>query len=183
MKSGTDLGSQVRAFRKKRKLSLTALSQLTGIAASNLSSIELNKTSPTLSTLVKIADAFHLRVGAFLDEALYHNAVTCAYGEAKLEKSTSRGATVALLTSGIPMGNLQVRVFSLEPHSEQCPLGGEGTDRFLYCVHGLVTAHVDGESLPIEELDGLYLRSDASATIENSGSGTAVVLCAGNASR
>ncbi len=34
------VGEQIRAFRKKKKLSLTDLSKITGIAASNLSSIE-----------------------------------------------------------------------------------------------------------------------------------------------
>jgi transcriptional regulator with XRE-family HTH domain len=62
------VAEQIRAFRKKKKLSLTDLSKLTGIAASNLSSIELGKSSPTLNTLVKIASAFHLRAGLFLDE-------------------------------------------------------------------------------------------------------------------
>lgn len=177
MKSAIDLGSQVRAFRKKRKLSLTALSQLTGIAPSNLSSIELNKSSPTLSTLVKIAGAFHMRVSAFLDEVLYSDTVSCTARDAKLEESSSRGVTIALLTAGVSMGSLQVRVFSLDSNSERCPLGGEGTDRFVYCVHGRATAHVGSETVFIDALDGLYVRSDVSATIENEGDKNLVMLC------
>ena len=53
-----NLGANIRASRNKRKMSLTELSEKTGIAASNLSSIELGKSSPTLNTLVKIAAAF-----------------------------------------------------------------------------------------------------------------------------
>ncbi len=56
------VGARIRLYRRKKNLSLTDLSRLTGIAASNLSSIELNKTSPTLNTLIKIADAFDMKV-------------------------------------------------------------------------------------------------------------------------
>ncbi|MEI8183199.1 MAG: XRE family transcriptional regulator [Desulfomonile sp.] len=176
MKSGSDLGAQIRAFRKKKKLSLTALSRLTGIAASNLSSIELNKSSPTLITLVKIADAFHMRVGAFLDEALYSSAVLCAARTARAENSSNRGCSINLLTVGVSMGNLQARVFSLESNSDPCPLGGEGTDRFVYCLNGVVAVHVGDETLLIEARDGLYLRSDVAATIENTGKDDVSVL-------
>ncbi len=39
--SDKDVGVLIRAYRKKKKLSLVELSNRTGIAASNLSSIEL----------------------------------------------------------------------------------------------------------------------------------------------
>lgn len=63
-----DVGSKIRIFRLRKKISLNELSRMTGIAVSNLSSMELGKSSPTLSTLVKIADAFEVRAGVFLDE-------------------------------------------------------------------------------------------------------------------
>jgi transcriptional regulator with XRE-family HTH domain len=73
-----NVGAKIRAFRKAKGLSLVELSKRTGIAPSNLSSIELNKSSPTLSTLLKIAHAFEMRLGEWLDEALYSKATLCS---------------------------------------------------------------------------------------------------------
>ena len=48
--SEVNIGAKIRWYRKRKNISLAQLSAVTGIAASNLSSIELNKTSPTLNT-------------------------------------------------------------------------------------------------------------------------------------
>ncbi len=69
--SEIDAGAKIRSYRKRKGLSLTRLSEITGIAASNLSSLELNKTSPTLQTLARIADAFDVKISEFLDEIFY----------------------------------------------------------------------------------------------------------------
>ncbi|MBM4328793.1 MAG: helix-turn-helix transcriptional regulator, partial [Deltaproteobacteria bacterium] len=82
-KPGTRLrvGPNIRELRKRKGLSLPKLAKLTGIAASNLSSLELNKSSPTLNTLVRIAAAFNMKLGAFLDEVVYEKAVVRRRGQ------------------------------------------------------------------------------------------------------
>jgi len=171
-----DLGAQIRAYRKKKKLSLIALSRLTGIAASNLSSIELNKSSPTLITLVKISRAFDMKVGAFLDDVLYSKAIFCCGSKAGVEKTSSRGVSISLLTAGMFPGRLHARVLSLETDSQSFAVDGQGTDRFVYCLKGSVAALVDDEKYVLMPNDGIYLRPDAVAICEIQGAQKASIL-------
>lgn len=165
--SEINVGEQIRAFRKKKRLSLTDLSKITGIAASNLSSIELGKSSPTLNTLVKIASAFQLRAGVFLDEVLYKKAVLCRKGEGARVEALSPGLSAELLTGKAALNRMEVRIVSLKGHDRWFPSENHSTDRFVYCLHGGVTAEVDTEIFRMEGGDGLYLLPEARVSFAN----------------
>ena len=62
---GDSLGQKVRNIRKREKMTLKELSEKTGVSISFLSQVELNKSSATLETLRKIADALHIHPSAF----------------------------------------------------------------------------------------------------------------------
>ena len=55
--STTVLGSRIRERRKELGLGLQALADQTGLTASFLSLVERNLTSPSLDSLIKIAEA------------------------------------------------------------------------------------------------------------------------------
>ncbi|MGO9570798.1 MAG: helix-turn-helix domain-containing protein [Desulfomonilaceae bacterium] len=170
------VGEQIRAFRKKKKLSLTDLSKITGIAASNLSSIELGKSSPTLNTLVKIASAFQLRAGVFLDEVLYKKAVFCPRGGGDKFEALSPDVSIELLTCKASLNRLEARLFALKGLDRRIPSESEPTDRFVYCLRGAVTAEVDKEIYRLEGGDGLYLLPEARVSFANQTSGESSLL-------
>ncbi len=174
--SEINVGEQIRAFRKKKKLSLIDLSRLTGIAASNLSSIELGKSSPTLNTLVKIASAFQLRAGVFLDEVLYKKAVFCPKCEGTNAEALSPGVSTELLTGKATLNKMEAKIASLNSPDRWVPFGDDYTDHFVYCLHGAVTAEVDHEIYRLGEGDGLYLLPEAKATFSNRTAGESSLL-------
>jgi len=70
MKNNTqsiDIGESLRSLREARNLSLRSLSELSGLAVNTLSLIENRKTSPSVSTLSKIAKALEIPITAFFD--------------------------------------------------------------------------------------------------------------------
>ncbi len=156
------------------KLSLTELSRLTGIAASNLSAIELGKSSPTLSTFLKIASAFNMRAGAFLEEALHRKVVHCTKDAYPIETQSS-GVSILSFTEAIPVGKLKVRsVILREMHS---PWTQENTtEQFVYCVSGSLLAKTEQEVLTLSEGEGLYLFPGARVGFERSGVGESQLL-------
>ena len=176
IKAEVDVGSQIRAYRKRKNISLIELSRLTGIAASNLSSIELNKTSPTLSTMVKIAAAFDMKIGPFLDEALYRKAVICRGSdfEHHPEVQTVKGRRP--LTQGITLNRMDASIIDLKPSEEAEPVETPGTDRFVYCLQGEFTATVDTDVFHLRSGDSLYLLPEAVAFLRASGEGKASAL-------
>lgn len=56
------IGSRIRAERKKRKLTLHEMSRRTGLTPSFLSQVERGKSSLSVDSLKKIADALGLRI-------------------------------------------------------------------------------------------------------------------------
>jgi len=56
---------RLRELREERKMSMRALAQKSGLSANALSVIERGKTSPSVSTLYKLADALGVPITAF----------------------------------------------------------------------------------------------------------------------
>ena len=56
---------QIRVLREQQNLSQQALADTSGMSRNTLSLLERGKTSPTLDTLQKLADALQADIGAF----------------------------------------------------------------------------------------------------------------------
>ena len=63
-----DLGERVRGLRLKRGLSLTALAKATGLTKGFLSLVERGRKAPSISTLLRLSQAFRLSMGGLLGE-------------------------------------------------------------------------------------------------------------------
>jgi transcriptional regulator with XRE-family HTH domain len=171
-----NLGANIRASRNKRKMSLIELSEATGIAASNLSSIELGKSSPTLSTLAKIAAAFDIRAGMFLDEILYKKAVFCPKGEGESLPIEPDGVSARLLTSGVALNRMESVMLTFDPSAQITRTDQGSSDRFIYCLSGEITLVVDDEAHVLSRGASVYLAPKVEARFENSGGRKATVL-------
>ena len=66
-----DVGNRLRQLREGRRVSMRTLATMSGLSANALSMIERGKTSPSVSTLYRIADALTVPVTDFFgpDEA------------------------------------------------------------------------------------------------------------------
>lgn len=160
-----EVGSRLRAFRKKNNLSLNDLARKTGIAASNLSSIELSKTSPTLTTLIRIAEAFNLRVGAFLDDVLYEKAYFCSHSGDTGREFISETAFFRRISPDVPQISMDARVLTVKTEPSDVPLSNQDADRLLYCIEGKLSISVDREIFDLEEGDSVYVLPGASVTV------------------
>jgi transcriptional regulator with XRE-family HTH domain len=180
--SEVDVGAKIRSFRKNRGLSLIEMASRTGIAASNLSSIELNKSSPTLSTLIKIAGAYGMKVGEFVDGVLYNKAILRREGEGEREACCDPAVAIFKLTGEIFLNRIDARLVELGPDQGQIQVGLPGTDRLLYCLEGEARVTVDAETYLLRAGDMLYLLPEAAATVEQTGEGPTRILVVNNKS-
>jgi transcriptional regulator with XRE-family HTH domain len=60
-----DVGARLRELRDERNISMRSLATKSGLSANALSMIERGKTSPSVSTLYKLADALGVPVTSF----------------------------------------------------------------------------------------------------------------------
>lgn len=151
-----DIGAAIRALRKRKGFSLNLLAEKTGIAASNLSSIELNKTSPTLHTLVRIASAFDLKVGQFLDQVVYRKAVIYK-GDSKPDDPATPAAVTETILGGGPTDSIEARVTKLTPSRATVSLGRLDRDMLIYCIEGRASIQVSDEAFGLQPKDALLV--------------------------
>src|SRR5574339_1124703 len=60
-----DVGTRLRELREAHNVSMRGLATASGLSANALSMIERGKTSPSVSTLYKLADALGVPITAF----------------------------------------------------------------------------------------------------------------------
>ncbi|MGD9818055.1 MAG: helix-turn-helix domain-containing protein [Desulfomonilaceae bacterium] len=169
-----DVGARIRAQRKSRKLSLNRLASMTGIAASNLSSIELNKTSPTLGTLARIASAFNMKVSIFVEEIFYDKAAVCIPELLDINQTSSQKVVHSSLTSKLRMNSIEVTHLIFEPGSVLNTQ--EGFERFLYCIDGALEARIDVDLFELKKGMGIYLMPESNATFKNTSTADSKIL-------
>jgi transcriptional regulator with XRE-family HTH domain len=171
-----DVGARLRIYRKKKDISLNRLAELTGIAASNLSSIELNKTAPTLHTLVKIAHAFDTRVGAFLDEVLYEGPSLVRYSEASFVATDTKGVTIRRLVPSVPRPEIDCLEIELDSSCEDFAFPRFDGHLVIHCTKGPVTVTVHDTEHRLESRDTLHIPEYAEILPENAGKETCRML-------
>jgi XRE family transcriptional regulator, regulator of sulfur utilization len=170
-----DIGAKLRAYRRKKRLSITRLSEMSGIAASNLSLIELGKSSPTLGTLLKIATAYGAKVTAFLDEALYQSVVFCPPPGPADHENCSNSVS---LTAGIPLREMEAKLIRLT-RGEGASIE-ENRDCFVYCLDGTVEVRTEQNEFRLPSNYSVYIMPETRAVIENNGEAEASVLVIGH---
>ncbi|MCL5124509.1 MAG: XRE family transcriptional regulator [Deltaproteobacteria bacterium] len=174
--SEIDIGAKIRLYRKRKRLSLSRLSEITGIAASNLSSIELNKTSPTLNTLAKIADAFEVRISELLNGIFYDKVLVCGLNDLKRSKKPCRGIIERHLTADAILNKIEVKSFDFSPGSGPICTPPENTERFMLVLKGALILDADHETIELNEGQGAYLTSHTEARLTNNGKISARLL-------
>ena len=138
--------------------------------------MEHGKSSPTLSTLAKIAAAFNMKAGAFLDEALYGKAVLCPNGQGREMATAVTDVSVRLLTGNVYANRMEAMTLVLRPGCEPLSPPVTATDRFLYGVDGEVTVKAGEETYAVKKGDALYLVPEAEVELGNQTGATAAIL-------
>lgn len=64
------IGEKVRKIRKEKGLSIMDLKEKTGLSKSTISDLENDKSSPTIDTLQKIANALSVDIKEFFEKKL-----------------------------------------------------------------------------------------------------------------
>ena len=175
-----DLGNRIREIRKKKKVTLVELSQITGVAQASLSRIETGIMKGTVDSHRKIAEALGLSLSELytgIDEKLNeisHRSAAESKQEATLKSNNVR---LELL---VPQPNM--RKFS--PVLATLPAGQSltynkterNTDKFIWAQRGSVVIALNNKEYTLEEHDSLYFDASFSHIIKNKTTSEACVL-------
>lgn len=144
-----NFGLQLREARNQRRLSLGALSKLTGVPAATLSRIENSKMSPTLAILLKILSGLNLELSDLLGSG------EKVPDEGRLSVSRFKQGSVFSLPAGdfVPlhadlsnrnMGTTMITI-TPQPSDSEPEMIGHGGEEFFCLIEGEIMLKVKGQ--------------------------------------
>ena len=174
--NGPDVGLHLRTLRKERGLSLRALAELSGLSPNTISLIERGVTSPSVSTLHRLATALAVPITALLEASVERMDVIVTRAG---ERARSGSGSVELESLGYGVED-QV----CDPFSVRLKAGASSGKRLMahsghelvYCLEGAVEYEIVGEIHRLEPGDALLFHGNLPHRWRNPNSAEAVFL-------
>ena len=150
-----NVGTRLRSLREERKISIRGLARKSGLSANALSMIERGKTSPSVSTLYKLADALELPITTFFGEEIEKNAVVFIKSDERPRVPFQRGIWEGLGGENF-VGRVEPFVLTLESgaNSGMHAMVHTGHE-FVFCLRGQLEYQVEDEFYLLDPGDSL----------------------------
>jgi transcriptional regulator with XRE-family HTH domain len=154
-----DVGSRLRELRQERGKSMRALARASGLSTNALSMIERGRTSPSVSTLLKLSDALEVPITAFFrTEPPRYEVVFRQSGERK-SVSINSGVWSGLGGEAF-VGRMEPFILELQPGASSGPYGMiHSGHEFVMCLEGQLLYEIEDQQFKLEPGDSLIFTS------------------------
>lgn len=171
-----DVGSRLRQLREARKLSMRGLAAASGLSANALSMIERGKTSPSVSTLHKLADALGVSITSFFGETGARQPVIFVRAQERPRVSFTRGVWEGLGGEQFS-GRAEPFMLTLESGAYSGPtkLTHSGHE-FVFCLRGVIEYTVEDQVFALNSGDSLLFAAHLAHRWRNPGKTVANAL-------
>jgi transcriptional regulator with XRE-family HTH domain len=177
-----NVGSRLKELREARHISMRELARRSELSANALSMIERNLTSPSVSTLSKLATAMEIPITAFFrHNPEKHNIVFCKSSERSLVPF-KKGLWEGLGGESF-MGKIEAFMLTLEPGGSSGPHGMlHSGHEFVFCLSGNLEYEVDSKKYHLESGDSLIFATQLMHRWQNNGQNVcnAIIVISGH---
>jgi len=164
-----DVGGRLRELRQERGMSMRALARASGLSANALSMIERGRTSPSVSTLYKLADAMGIPITAFFRQDPPRQDVVFRKAGERTRVPFMRGLWEGLGGESF-IGRVEPFMLTLESGASSGPFGIVHTGHeFVLCVRGELEYQVENERFVLEAGDSLLFAAQLKHRWRNAG--------------
>ena len=164
-----DVGNRLRQLREARRVSMRTLATMSGLSANALSMIERGKTSPSVSTLYRIADALTVPVTDFFSPDEARKKVVFLKGDQRTRLPFLRGLWEGLGGEQFT-GRMMPFMLTLESGASSGPNNVVHTGHeFVYCVRGQLEYQVENHTFTLETGDSLLFAAQLKHRWRNPG--------------
>lgn len=112
-----EIGKKIKEFRKEKGYTLQKFSDLCGLSVSLISQVERNLASPSMQSLVKMAEVLQTPVGWFFeDNDKEKDQIIVKKSERRKLTLPNHTAIYELLTPGELDGSIRMLLITLEPN-------------------------------------------------------------------
>lgn len=154
------IANNLRNIRETRSLSLDQLSDLTGVSKSMLRQIETGKSSPTISTIWKIANGLRVSFTALLRKPEVEAEVRSFRGETPLTAESDHYRLYPLIPFD-PQQSFETYYVEIDPGTIFQGEPHEGNVyEYLFVVTGRIEISVEGKKFEIQENEFLQFQAN-----------------------
>lgn len=155
-----DVGGQLRELRQNIGVSMRELARMSGLSANALSMIERGKTSPSVSTLYKLANAMGVPITAFFRSEPTQKEVVFCKADERTRVPFMRGLWEGLGGESF-VGRVEPFMLTLESGTSSGPFGIEHSGHeFVLCLRGQLEYQVENKVYLLEPGDSLLFAAE-----------------------
>jgi transcriptional regulator with XRE-family HTH domain len=176
-----DVGGRLRVLRMERGLSMRSLARASGLSTNALSMIERAKTSPSVSTLYKLAEALEVPITAFFRIEPDRKPLVLCRASERSRVGFERGLWEGLGGESFS-GRLEPFMLSLDPGASSGSFGMLHTGHeFVLCLSGQLEYTVEDQVFLLNPGDSLLFAAQMRHYWHNPGDSLtrAVIVLAG----
>jgi transcriptional regulator with XRE-family HTH domain len=180
---GIQVGDHIRKFREARGITLQQLAGKTGFSSALISQIENRMVSPSLGTLVKIANAFDTSVSAFIGGkeerafSIVRKEDRTTVSRVGLKEGGKIAYTYEALGTGKAGRKMEPFLVRLQPLLERnVARNSHEGEEFLFVLSGKVEVFLDKYSDVLSEGDCIYYNSSIPHHVHSTEEREALIL-------
>ena len=170
-----DLGKRLRTIREEKAFSLSKLAEKTGYTKSFISQVENNKTSPSISSLLRITDALGINPQEILHREGTSEKILVKKSESDLFFHKKSKAQFEFLFTKNPKRKMEPLFATIEAGGCSDSYSHEG-EEFGTVLKGTLELTVGDETFLMEEGDCVYFNSQVKHHWRNNGPEKVVIL-------
>ena len=175
------IGEKLHAIRKAKRISLTELSEKSGVQMATLSRIENKKMVGTLESHMQIAKALGVDITELYKDLAQQNAIIDFGNDKNTDVFThSDEASFEILTKNIMNKRMMPTLVRIEQggktNKEQNP---GGTEKFIFVLDGHIEVNIDGKIFTLHKNNTLYFDASLSHFYRNTGKTAVKLICVG----
>lgn len=172
------VGALIRARRHSLRMTLRALSDLSGISIGYLSQVERDQALPSLSTLAAVARALDVGVDYFIATPSTQDALTRS-GE-RIQFSVGNAPIIyEKLHAEFPGSALSAFLITIQPGYRSETASHEG-EEIIYVMEGELTLRIEDDLTVVAEGDSLHFRGNRSHSWSNETNSAVRLVWSGN---
>ncbi|GAB4471251.1 MAG: cupin domain-containing protein [Anaerolineales bacterium] len=175
----TSIGERIKSLRNERNMTLAELSQKTNLSPSYLSQLERDKTTPSISSLVEIANALEVNVRYFFEEERSGELAFVTRKSLAPFQAVEHPASRELpLTPVDEPSRLRVWQYTLPKGMSVSVEAEEEGETFCFVLSGEAKLDIGDEKIVLTEGDSAAFAATQSHILTNEASEQCVVLYA-----
>jgi transcriptional regulator with XRE-family HTH domain len=171
-----NVGDRLRELRAAQDLSLRVLAMKSGLSIHTLSMIEKGRTSPSVSTIYKLAEALNVPITYFFNPDNNRKQVIYMKADERTHMPFTRGVFEGLGGENF-IGNIEPFLLTLESSANSGPqVMSHSGHEFVFCLRGAIEYHVENHIYELAPGDSLLFAAQLKHRWKNPGRTVATAL-------